>query len=686
MPAGTARASRRKFALVLAATLFTSIGSTVPLRADFTLTNIHAPLVSVWRSAVGWGDYDADGDLDLVITGDTTFQAVAVSRIYRNEGGSFVDTHANLVKVEEGAAPWGDFDADGDLDLMLTGYDPRGGTVSSLYRYDSDGVFRRLAVGIDQALFAIGAWVDCDNDGDLDLMVGSFGEPQPTPVFRNEGNGLFTRVNLGLPPPNWSAAWADYDNDGDQDISMSNLLYRNQGNGTFVDAHAGLTIPSWSAVAWGDYDNDGDLDILVAGVDPDSPTAQSLLRIYRNDGSDHFVDIHAFSEGLNRGSVHWVDFDNDGYLDVFVTGCPFNSIYGAKFTRLYRSDQAGHFLPVPLDLPPGGADSDWGDYDNDGDLDLMLTGINYSATPGRLSAIFRNDGVPPNAPPAAPTGLESHIEGDRLVMSWDRAIDDRTPSLGLSYNLRLGTAPGRDDIVPCMANTITGYRRLTALGNVSERTSWSIKLPAMWDVLYWSVQAIDASYAGSPFATEQVIGGVPVLASNVSAEAGPEGVRLVWYLAGEGSRTAVVYRREELTDWIALKTVSADASGYLQFVDASVAPGRRYAYRLGLSGGVFSQEVWIDMPRGQLAFALDGIAPNPSRSQGFATTFSLPTSSPASLELIDARGRILTRHAFAAAGRYTIHLGVPDRLAAGIYFLRLTQTGRSVDRRVTLLD
>jgi hypothetical protein len=139
----------------------------------------------------------------------------------------------------------------------------------------------------------------------------------------------------------------------------------------------------------------------------------------------------------------------------------------------------------------------WGDYDADGDLDVLLAG---NAASGYVSRVYSSSGFPANTPPAAPSGPSATIVGSAAVFSWDAATDAETPTAALTYNLRVGTTPGGSEICSAMADSLTGYRLVPALGNAQQRTSWEITLPEpLQPAYYWSVQAIDQCYAGSPF-------------------------------------------------------------------------------------------------------------------------------------------------------------------------------------------
>jgi hypothetical protein len=322
----------------------------------------------------------------------------------------------------------------------------------------------------------------------------------------------FTDVGAGLQGVyNSSVAWGDYDNDGDLDFLLTGVtgstggspsisrLYRNSGgpSPTFSDVGAGLTGVQGSSVAWGDYDNDGDLDILLTGF----TTAGLIAKLYQNSGGANpiFSDVGAALTGVQQSSVAWGDYDNDGDLDILLTG---SDASFASVTKLYRN--SGGANPTFSDVGAGltGVQQSsvaWGDYDNDGDLDILLTGYDTGNIP--TSKLYRSDGSVPNTLPNAPSGLAATIGPSSITFSWTTASDDHTPASGLSYNLRVGTSAGGDQTMPAMA-ALNGYRRVAQLGNAQTRTSWTLALPP--GPYYWSVQAIDGAFQGSPFSASTV--------------------------------------------------------------------------------------------------------------------------------------------------------------------------------------
>ncbi|MCX6879308.1 MAG: VCBS repeat-containing protein, partial [Verrucomicrobia bacterium] len=456
-----------------------------------------------WYARSAWGDYDNDSDLDLFLAGyDAGATPMASARIYHNNGdGTFTDVNAGLPNVEFGT--WGDYDRDGDLDLVVSGLVYETNTrVTEIYRNDN-GSFVSLNAGLTPVEYAELAWGDYDNDGDLDLVVAgddATGVPRTT-LYRNDG-GVFVNANAGLLGVDSAGlAWGDYDNDGDLDLALSGYtgpgasharLYRNDG-GTFVWVDVGLVQAGDGTVAWGDYDNDGDLDLLLSGS-VDGLT--EATRLYRNNGNGTFSENTAAGLKDIYGAAAWGDYDNDGDLDLVLSGA-----YGANvsFTDVYRNNGDGTFTALNLGLRPlqGGA-AVWGDCDNDGDLDLLLAG--YSETDdAEYTRLYRNNTGIWNTPPAAPTGLSASVTGGVASLSWNAATDAETPASGLTYNLRIGTGPEKNDVLSGMANLTTGQRRLPALGNVNHNTSWAIRGLAD-GTYYWSLQAVDSTLAGGTWA------------------------------------------------------------------------------------------------------------------------------------------------------------------------------------------
>jgi predicted nucleotidyltransferase len=443
------------------------------------------------RGSVAWGDYDNDGDLDVLVAGYTA--SGNISKIYRNDNGIFTDINAGLTGTMQCSAAWGDYDNDGDLDLLLAGYISSNNYFSKIYRNDA-GVFTDINAGLAGVSVGSADWGDYDNDGDLDILIsGRTGSTSfISRVYRND-NGVLTGAYMS------SAAWGDYDNDGDQDILLTGYvsesnriskIYRND-NGVFTDINAGLTGVYYGSVDWGDYDNDGDLDILLTGIS----TAGNISAIYRND-SGVFTDIIAGLPDVYLGSVAWGDYDNDGDLDVLITGI--SSI--GYISKVYMNVN-GVFTDINAGLTGVYYGSvAWGDYDNDGNLDILLSGYTSS---DYITKIFRNTNILAHTSPAAPANLQTTpISLSKVTLSWDKASDLQTPQNTLTYNIRIGTTAGGSNIVGPMASVSTGFRRVPARGNAEFKNNGYVIGNLAPGTYYWSVQAIDQSFAGGDWATE----------------------------------------------------------------------------------------------------------------------------------------------------------------------------------------
>ncbi len=251
-------------------------------------------------------------------------------------------------------------------------------------------------------------------------------------------------------------AWGDYDNDGDLDILLTGLdssagrvakVYRNDG-GVLVDsgtADDALTGVGGSSVAWGDYDNDGDLDILLTGANSSNTP---VTKLYRNDGPAagsgwNFVDSGVALTGVSSSSVAWGDYDNDGDLDILLTGYSSDGV-----AKVYRND-GGVFVDSGQPMTPSPASFyssvAWGDYDNDGDLDILLTGADSSFNP--VARVYRNDGgvfVDSGADDASPASPPAAWPGATMTTTatWTSSSRARTATRGQGLPQRGVRGPG----------------------------------------------------------------------------------------------------------------------------------------------------------------------------------------------------------------------------------------------------
>ena len=369
----------------------------------------------------------------------THFDVQTVTRsggpfVYLNNGdGTFADIRATSgITADPQSHDWhgfsfGDYDGDGDLDLYVSIGARQGALVKSdlLFRGHGDGTFENVSqsAGIETSTNRgrTGFWVDYDNDGKIELFVKNF--QGANRLYKNNGDGTLTQIadaaglataTLGS-DEGFICSFADYDNDGLMDVAFSGVgapeaLYRHQSDGTFSDvtAAAGLKPRKpTQGIAWGDYNNDGLLDLYVArGSQHNLPFGNTL---YRNNGDGTFTDVTAtagVNSSTNNWSAVWGDYDNDGFLDLFIT-CPGTTVIGpGNANLLYHNNGNGTFtnraaeegVELQDDLTTSAHKvAAWGDYNNDGFLDLILKdGIGSEGIggigPTGLHRLFKNNG------------------------------------------------------------------------------------------------------------------------------------------------------------------------------------------------------------------------------------------------------------------------------------------------------
>jgi enediyne biosynthesis protein E4 len=295
-----------------------------------------------YHSGCAAGDYDNDGHLDLLVSAGVLAPSARRNALYHNNGdGTFDLVSGGALNNSLGyfdACAWADFDNDGFLDFVMT-ENPGSGGKTLLFHNNRDGSFTQQASGPPLSDVSAGQgvlWADYDNDGWMDLLVINTINNGHNFLYRNSRNGSFIRITTNaIASDAWSAgavggAWGDYDNDGLPDLfitdgaGQSNRLYHNNGNGVFTNVTTGpmltpLPGSSPQGCAWGDYDNDGYLDLFVS-----NPEGQNGLFHNNGDGTFSEIDTESPVNGPACMSVAWVDYDNDGSLDLFLTRALFD--------------------------------------------------------------------------------------------------------------------------------------------------------------------------------------------------------------------------------------------------------------------------------------------------------------------------------------------------------------------------
>jgi enediyne biosynthesis protein E4 len=405
--------------------------------------------LETYGAGAAFVDYDNDGYQDLYVVnsaplpGFTTPQT-PTNALYHNEGdGTFNDVTAAAAVGDPAYGMGvcaGDYDNDGNVDLYVTNFGP-----NVLYHNEGDGTFNDVTASAGVGDLRVGssaAFADWDNDGDLDLYVANYAkfsiesnkecfqgeiqvycdpaqyEGDSGVFYRNEADGTFIDVTgevggytetgrqLGV-------VFGDYDNDGDVDLhvandGMANFLFNNDGGGKFkevgmvsgVGLNEGGRPEAGMGTDFGDYDRDGDLDIVVCNFQWES------CRIFKNEGNGFFSDATSITRvGESTLSVltfgtDFFDYDNDGDLDLYMANGHVNdnaqvfdkAVSFPQQDQLFKNEGEGTFADVTEESGPGlewvmvSRGAAFGDYDNDGDVDIYVCNNNQQGL------LLRNEG------------------------------------------------------------------------------------------------------------------------------------------------------------------------------------------------------------------------------------------------------------------------------------------------------
>ena len=511
-------------------------------------------------SGVAWGDFDNDGLNDLfVVSGGGSLNLpdsqLAPSELYRNLGDGRFEKVKDFpeLRIRGMAAAWGDYDNDGWLDLVVTGYD-----TIILFHNDHGHLVRVKSFPSPKGFWTGASWGDYNRDGYLDLYVcgyvkykpniGStpassiqFGlevpfalnpasyEPERNLLFHNNGNGTFTEVakELGVANPegrSLSAIWHDFDGDGWPDLYVANDISENKlylnHRGTFVDAGRSAWVEEYRGsmgLAIGDFDRDGDDDLFISHwIAQGFALYQSLLSEQKGMKAElHFTDVAAI-QGIGQPSLQkigwgasFADFDSDGWLDLVVAN---GSTFEKKdaFPRvlepmpsfLFWNDQGNFFHDLApwnrsLSQPHVSRGLAVADFNNDGAVDVAIVDhgegvrlLRNDTAQGKWVEIRLHDRVPPSG---APIGF-----GDgATVMAWAGGTGFRRTVGSSSYlsqdshrvHIGLGNA--------------TKIDRLEVLWLRGRKETWSnLAVNQIWDIFQGDSQARPFVPQGSSNATQ----------------------------------------------------------------------------------------------------------------------------------------------------------------------------------------
>jgi len=697
--------------------------STMGLTVDFTDTSTDADgMVVAWEWDFGDSTFSSEqnpqhtyGTADtyivrLTVTDDDgdTDSAVRFVVVQPGPGGTFGDfTEVTpldpLFVTPQDEDFWvtttapADYDGDGDLDVAVLGFyvEYNVSAVDRLVLFRNDGPagpgeweFAYVDVPFDGLSSGASdlAWGDADGDGDQDLAVGTDGR---SVIYRNE-DGTLVLTDTVL-PAYWednfqadfdlrSITWADFDNDGDLDLLLPSVLdkdtfefrtalMRNDGpNGTggwiFTEVAAGLAPTFHAQSAWADYDGDQDLDLLLVHVAP--LTDEGFIRRYRNDGDGTFVGEDILGAlTVEHGEAQWGDYDDDGDLDVLVAGHLKEA--DGTFTvalRIYRND-AETYVPIEVIacVPCDGwfdlTAATWADYDSDGDVDILLAGTYNSGSQieGRARIYANENGVFVESGTDLPAPRSSGSRGG--TFSWL----DLDGEGDLDYFIAGEYfVPGGNGLVEAQMHV---YRNDVDAQNAPPSAPSGLMATLTEGSgtvhLSWNPARDDFTPSASlTYDLDLFRNGVPLTIPRRLPEPGELTAAGAWELAG-------------LADGDYTWTLRAVDSAY------NGGPPAEGSFTIGVTVGV---ETTAGVP---LAYAFPQNRPNPFH--GVTTfRFALPERAHVELSVFDVTGRRVARLVDEprAPGLHETRWDA-SRVASGTYFVRLSTGAFTATRRVLLL-
>ena len=543
-------------------------------------------LTGVRFSATAFGDIDGDADQDIVLTGclwdgGQECEKGTITKIYINNGSTFTENSTwqnNLTAVGWGATAFGDIDNDGDLDLVLggcTNVSDQGlscneDIITKIYinngsTFTENSTWQENLTGVFDSSIAFG---DIDNDGDLDfILIGKHNTGTTSKVYINNKTTFTensTWQNALTAVYEGQVALGDVDNDGYLDLALTGDSGSDYTNFYINNRTSFIASSQWnqnlvntdrSSLLFVNYNNDEYLDLFHCGH-----TTGDHCYLYRNNGSALELNQTRDDDlpALYRASIAFGDYDNDGDLDLAAMGNEHGRteiLENNEVNNYYFQSDSFASLNVSDEFYEGSLA--WGDVDNDGDLDLVLSGLDFVTT--ILSKIFINNNTIINTLPQAPnSSFSSNYTNGVLNLSWGNGSDAETPTLGLYYNLMIGNSTNNHTIVSGVyggssgggggaGGGASGY-----FGNMMQRKSISLNVNLSNGIYRWYVQTIDTGLAKSEWSEMQSLiitnDTIPPNITSVSSSSITSSSAVITWTTNESANSSVYYGTTTSTD------------------------------------------------------------------------------------------------------------------------------------------
>lgn len=505
--------------------------------------------LSPYFGKVTIADYDNDSDYDFLLTSNNS--GIKTKLIKNTETGFHV-SEITVLQDFSGTARFTDFDNDGDLDILMPGYDVgwEDETATTLYLNSGKGEFEKDTLSnfkyMNNSIIEL---ADFNNDGYDDLINLSTAHWYNEFNLYSNNSGSDFEYDTTITDKKYTGyniLFFDYDGDLDMDLINDGLIYENCGKNNFKPI-TDLNIDKSGYFSIGDFNNDGLNDIF------------SNSKIYFNEGHGKYVKSD--STGLpDKIETHsWGDYDNDGDMDIVFKS---NS-----YVHIFDNNGKGQFSVLKkFDEAVQGGSLDFVDYNNDNQLDIVVTGalLNQSVH----SIFYKNQCSKTNTIPTPPLILRDSMHIDTVHVSWEKGSDKESIENELYYNFYLYKVNG-DTLLNSMSDHQTGHLLKPTLGNTQNSKDWKIKLDSA-GIYKWAVQAIDYGFEGSKFSVEKEFEAKPVLKFTPELKNN----NLEWQV----NKDYLIRWNEAFIDFVKLEYSFDDGANWISIKDSIIANDKSFIW------------------------------------------------------------------------------------------------------------
>ncbi len=472
--------------------------------------SISTTMLGLEKATAAWADYNNDGYLDVVYSGYIGGVTGSATYLFKSNGsaGTFTEEiYSGIEHLSSSKINWVDYNNDGNMDLFICGINYLNKGEAILYRnLGAAGNYTFVEVNglnLNYGSRGSASWGDYNNDGLSDLL---FNNGASFSLFKNNGNDIFSEETLiDFPKGRFgSSIWGDINNDGFLDAILigmyhgSTHVYINNGptvGYAFANTNDTIDGGTFGKMDLGDYDNDGDLDLIIS-ANNSGGFFNGDIWIYENVNGNFKKQVDTAFRKILASNIQWADYDNDGDLDIITSGLSY--AYGMA---IFRNNGNNAFVEVvyPEINMSEVSYACWVDYNNDGMLDLFAIGEDSNQV--RTTKIYDCSNILANQSPSAPINVSLDKSLPQWKLSWNASTDDKSTSL--NYNIKVGTTANGVELSSPESDSISGFRKVFHRGLIQDTFCYIEPFVhgLSCDDLYISVQAIDQGGIGSGYSS-----------------------------------------------------------------------------------------------------------------------------------------------------------------------------------------